>query len=452
MRSADHPTRRGAAELLRALGLLAVMVVLAGLLAGGGYLAFHRSDETFDPDLSQEAEESVRRSTALTASSGDWSQWRGPRRDGVSREPDLLTDWPANGLPELWREPIGAGFSTVAVAGGKLVTMEGTESNETVLCRDAATGKELWRRTYDRPGLSASQYGPGPRSTPTIDGDRVYSVGSTGIFLCLDLATGKELWRHDLIAEYGGRQPAWGVAFSPLVEGNLIFTTPGGADGSSLAAFDKQSGQLVWKSLNDEPGYSSPIAVLHDKHTEIVFLTGEALVGVQPTSGQELWRFPWKTDYNANIATPIAFEDHIFISSGYGHGCALVRILGPDGPRPVYQHRRMKNHFSSSVRVDRFIYGFDEDRLVCLEAATGKERWGARGFKKGSLAAIPGHLIVLGEEGKLALVAADPDRYVEKAAYRQAAQGRCWTVPVVANGRLYLRDESNLICLDLRKK
>jgi outer membrane protein assembly factor BamB len=453
-------TRRGTVDR-RTLALLGVLVGLGLVLVAGGlwwYYVYRAPDSyvTLDPELSREAEALMSRSAAPSApSAGDWPQWRGPLRDGISREPDLLTDWPANGLPELWRQPIGPGFSTVAVARGRLYTMEGTESNETVLCRDAETGREVWRQTYDRPGLSPNNYGPGPRSTPTVDGDRVYTVGSSGIFLCLDAATGRPHWRHDLLAEFNGRQPNWGVAFSPLVEGDLVYTMPGGPDGNALAAFHKVSGQLVWKNLNDRPGYSSPIAVNAAGVRQIVFFTAEALVGVTPGEGRELWRFPWTTSYDANISTPIAFADHLFISSGYGKGCALLRLL-PAGDRlevkPAYQHRRMKNQFSSSVLIDGHLYGFDEGRLLCMVAATGKEKWREDGFLRGSIVAIPGHLIVLGENAKLALVAADPERYVEKALARNAATGRCWTVPVVANGRLYVRDEAHLICFDLRKK
>jgi outer membrane protein assembly factor BamB len=436
-------------------------IVLAGLLTGltvVGKTAFDERHEE-DPRLVQEATQALAEVTpgpAPAARGTDWPQWRGPLRDGISRETDVRTDWPADGLPKLWEAPIGPGYSSVVAADGRAITMTADDRTESVICWDAATGQEKWRHTYDRPGEAGfGGYGPGPRSTPTIDGDRVFSVGGTAILHCLETATGKVVWWKDLVAEFGGRVPNWGVAFSPLVEGELLLTMPGGSNGSSVVALDKRTGGVVWKNLSDAPGYSSPIAATLAGWRQVVCFTGEAVVGVQPGDGRELWRYPWQTNYNCNIATPIVSGDYVYVSSDYGKGCALLKIAADANQlsaRRVYENNKMRNHFGTSVLVDRHLYGFDESGyLVCMEFATGQVAWRERGFNKGSLLAVGGQLVILGENGKLALADATPKAYHERASFR-ASHERCWTMPTLADGRLYVRDETRLVCYDVRKK
>jgi outer membrane protein assembly factor BamB len=399
--------------------------------------------------------------SARTAQPGDWPQWRGPWRDGVSLETNLLTTWPEQGPPQLWEAAAGAGYSSFAVAAGRVFTMVQNGSDEAVLCWDAETGKERWRFSY--PASYRNSMGDGPRATPTVDSDRVYTVGATGQFHCLEAATGKKLWAHDLLSEFHASNLQWGVSFSPLVEGDLVLTNPGGHDGSSIVAFDKHSGTVVWKALDDAAGYSSPIAITAAGQPQVICFTAAALVGLSPNDGTLLWRYPWVTQHGVNAATPIAFTatnskgeklDYVFISSGYGKGCALLKLeadaQGAPQVQRVYESNRMRNHFSSSVRHGDHIYGFDEDRLVCLDVLSGKVRWKQGGFAKGSLTIADGHLFILGENGKLAVAKASPERYQETASFPFSDQ-KCWTVPVVANGRLYVRDERRVVCYDLRK-
>jgi outer membrane protein assembly factor BamB len=326
--------------------------------------------------------------------------------------------------------------------------------HECVVCLDAATGDEVWRFRY--PNQYEERFGSGPRSTPTVDGDFVYAVGPTGIFHCLRADTGQKVWRHDLREEFQARPAQYGVSFSPLVEGDRVYAMPGGSNGNSLAAFDKRTGALAWKALDDEVGYSSPVAVTAAGTRQVLFFTNEALVSVAPETGQVYWRYPWKTEGGFNIATPLAFGDYVLISSAYGKGCALLEVTAEGGAlraERVYEHNRLRNYFASSVRRGNHVYGLDMTDLVCLDARTGREEWrqkGHRSFRKGSLLAAGGQLLVLGEDGTLFLAEATPAGYRQAAAWRVSAN-KCWTVPALAGGRLYVRDESQLVCLDLRE-
>jgi outer membrane protein assembly factor BamB len=454
---------------------LAAVVSALAVLAGGTVL-FSRLDlerHHYDRErLVRLAVASLPSFTPNNAASADWPQWRGPHRDGLSPETELLTDWrstagrgePAGGPPILWKQPVGRGFSSVAVANGRLFTMEqetppddGAENKgptqEAIVCRDAADGHEIWRFRY--PGVFTERFGSGPRSTPAVDGPFVYAVGATGIFHCLRTNTGAMVWRHDLLEEFQGRPMRYGVSFSPLVEGNLVIATPGGPDGNCVVAFDKRSGAVVWKALDDPMGYSSPIAVTAAGVRQLLVFTNTALVSLTPADGKLLWRYPWETDNGFNIATPLAFGNYVFISSAYRKGCALLEVSAEaDGslqPHLVWEHNRMRNYFASSVLWDEHLYGFDEMDLVCLNVRTGEPVWrekGARTFRKGSLLIAAGHLLVLGEGGKLTLAEASPAGYHEKASCR-VSEHKCWTVPALAGRRLYVRDESQLLCLDL---
>src|SRR6185437_1683919 len=293
----------------------------------------------------------------------DWPQWRGPRRDGLSTEAiELRATWSKDGPPVLWRKVIGRGFSSVAVSGGRLVTMAeeaGTPPQESVVCWNAVTGAEIWRFRY--PNHYEERFGSGPRSTPAIAGGFVYAVGPTGIFHCLRADTGEKVWRHDLAEEFHSPASRYGVSFSPLVDGDLVYVMPGGPGGAA-AAFNRRSGALVWKALDDPVGYSSPIIVTMAGVRQVLFFTNTALVSLSPDDGQVYWRYPWPAENGFNIATPLTLGDYVFISSGYGKGCALLEITAKEGTlqaQPVYEHNRMRNHFTSSVRHRDHIYGFD---------------------------------------------------------------------------------------------
>jgi outer membrane protein assembly factor BamB len=430
-----------------------INVVLAvAILAFVGYRFLDRGHFESDPERLAKLRDAPLHPPEDASLPGAWPQWRGPHRDGVSMETGLLTRWPKTGPKVVWKVPCGGGYSSLAVAGGKVYTLFQDGDNETVGCWEAATGKVLWKYPYAC--NYQNDYGSGPRATPTVDGDYVYTVGATGLFHCLKAATGEKVWGHDLLGEFQAENLRWGVSFSPLIDDDRIFTNPGGPNGNSLAGFDKGDGKLIWKALDDPAGYSSPIISTAAGVRQVVFFTGKHLVSVSPADGKRLWSYPWETSYDCNIATPIARGDYVFISSGYDKGCALLEISrsteGSLQAKPVYQHNRMRNHFSSSVLYKDHLFGFDDATLVCMDFRTGKIVWKEKGFHKGSLLVADGRLIILGEKGKLALAEATPDQYREQAAFAVSPR-QCWTVPVLADGKLYVRDEQEIVCLDLKQ-
>jgi outer membrane protein assembly factor BamB len=300
-----------------------------------------------------------------------------------------------------------------------------------------------------------------------VDGDHVYTVGGNGVMHCLKVSSddpkGEAIWSKDLLKEFGAKAPTWGVSFSPLVEGDRVYIIPGGPAGNSLAALDKRTGAILWKQHDDPPSYSSPIAATIHGERQILFLAGNRLISVNPDTGDQRWDYPWPVENECNIATPIVANDYVFISASYGRGCALLKIEKVSNefkPAFVFKNTRMKNHFSTSVRHQNHLFGFDDSTLTCMNFQTGKVAWTergmargyAKGFDKGSVLLVNDHLIVYGASGVLALVEANPEEYVEKARFQFSDDGKsCWSLPVVSNGRLYVRDQKKLVCFDVKK-
>ncbi|MFL6202779.1 MAG: PQQ-binding-like beta-propeller repeat protein [Thermoanaerobaculia bacterium] len=382
---------------------------------------------------------------AGVAVAADWPQFRGPNRDGISPEAAVLKTWPASGPKVLWKVPIGEGYSQVVSARGRLFTFSGQGSDEVAAALDAATGRQIWRVRID--GKYENGQGNGPRSTPTVDGDLVYVLSASGKLAALKTANGQVAWQHDLRAEYGANPPGWGITTSPLVEGKLLIVNVGGSGNKSIVAFDKTTGKPVWTSQNDSAGYSAPIAITVRGVRQVIVFTADGIVSVSPEDGRLFWRTSWKTDYDVNAATPVFFPpDKLFVSSGYGTGAALLQI-NRTNVTEVWRSKGMKNQFSSSVLHDGILYGFDDATFKALDAATGKERWKQRGFGHGSLILAGGNLVVLSDRGKLALVNATPEEYRE-LGNAQVLDGKCWTSPSLADGRLYVRNEAQLIAFD----
>jgi outer membrane protein assembly factor BamB len=383
---------------------------------------------------------------------GDWPNWRGPHHDGISREAGLLKSWPKDGPKVLWTAELTGGYSSVTVADGRLFTQTKDKKEDLVVCFDASTGKRLWEYRYacdyaDYPSLD-KRFLTGPKATPTVDGDHVYAMGNTGLLLCLDARTGKRVWERDLLKLADRQCPEYGYCNSPFIVGNRLFVHPGGLKNNSLAALDKRDGRVLWTSLSERIGWATPIHIAVEGAPQIVYFTGESVVGVTPEDGRLLWRYAWKTAFDINAATPIYADGCLFISSNYGVGGALLRLKPKGDPEVAWKNGSMQNHFSTSVLQDGFLYGFSADRLRCMEFKTGKVQWDQLGLGKGSLLIADGHLIVLGEEGTLALAVATSKEYVEEARC-EPLDGRCWSVPVLANGKLYLRNEKKLVALDL---
>ncbi len=390
----------------------------------------------------------------------DWPQWRGPNRDGLSFEKSIIDHWPEKGPEVLWRVSVGEGYSGVAISNGRLFSMWDEREFQYLVCMDPRNGKEIWRHKI---GSSyKDSWGNGPRSTPVVDDTIVFVTSAHGRLHAVNVSDGKQLWIHDLPAEYGGRIPDHGYSSSPLVEGDKLFVEVGGKKGYSFVAFNKINGEVVWQTQTDEPSYSSPIAVTINKTRQIVFLSAAGLFSLSSEDGSLYWRYDWEarcpaTKFPTNTATPIFIApDKIFISVGYGTitGASVVRLQkqGEEfSVEEIWKSKAMKNVINSSVFYGKHIYGFDNNVLACVDALTGEKKWRIRGFQRGSLIAADGHLIVLGERGKLSLVEASPVKFKEISSV-QILDGICWTNPSLANGKLYLRNQKEIVCLNLSGK
>lgn len=400
-----------------------------------------------------------------------WPGWLGPRRDGSATLAGLQP-WSARGPRRLWRVPGGEGYASFAAAGGSAFTTLGRDEGEVIGCFDLATGQERWSRPHT---LRARAEGyPGPRATPTFDADRLWTMTSDGVVHCLSQSDGGIVWQCDLRETVGAPMPRWGFASSPLLHGGRIHVVAGGR--RCLVALDRDSGAVAWTSASDPAGYSSPVAATIAGVPQIVAFTGRRLIGVAAADGEPLWEFDWPTSFEVNAATPLVIQaktggaaaTYVFVSSGYHQGCALLKIeprgAGRFLARPVYTSNELCCHFATPLRRGDHVYGLDETRdLTCLDLRSGRVAWrfdkpeddeeegGLRrlGFKKGALIRIADRLLVLGEEGKLALVEATPEAYRELAATRPF-RDRCWALPVLIDGRLLLRDRRTVQCFDLR--
>lgn len=375
----------------------------------------------------------------------DWPQFRGPHRDGVAAQGP--TGWTEPGPRQLWRVPLGEGYSAVSVAGDAVYTMFADAENEYLAAFDRATGETRWRVRLAK--RLDSMMGNGPRSTPTVAGDRVYALGGSGDLVAVGATDGKELWRHNLPERFGSRAPQWGFATAPLVDGDLLVIEVGGTDGA-FAGLDRETGALRWQSYERGGGYSSPIVMNIGGVKQYVFVptAADKLVSLLP-DGTVHWTHDW---HAGTIAMPVAVgDDAIFVSASNDIGGMLVRIReGAEGPvvEEVWRNREMKNHFSSSVAREGFLYGFDGGTLKCVDAATGERRWVKRGLGKGSLIAAGDRLVILSDGGKLVLAEATPEEYRELAS-AQVLAGKTWTAPVLAGSQLFLRDQTDMAAYDL---
>jgi outer membrane protein assembly factor BamB len=392
----------------------------------------------------------------------DWPRWRGPRGDGVSRETGLLKEWPAEGPKRLWKAALSGGFSSVAVAGGRVFTQTKEKKQEVVVCFDAASGKELWRHRYDcdyadhptlTGGYPRGKWLSGPRATPAVDGDRVYTIGVTGVLLCLEAKTGKQVWRRDLLALGKRECHPQGYISSPLVAGDRVYVHPGGPNGRSIAALDKKDGSVAWQALDDPQGHGSPIEIRFGGAAQIVYFTGAGAVGVEPKTGKPLWRYLWKTRFDLNIATPLYSDGRVLVSSGYGTGAAVFRLTRKGEPETVWKKKVLENHFATSVLYKGRVYGFSEYRFRCVDFETGRFLWGTPGLGKGSLLIAGGRLILLTDHGKLILARTDADKYTPISRHQVFDKDTLtWTAPVLSGGVLFVRCENALVAIDVRSK
>ncbi|MDQ3622872.1 MAG: PQQ-like beta-propeller repeat protein [Verrucomicrobiota bacterium] len=387
-----------------------------------------------------------------TSGAADWPHYRGPGYDGSVRAKGALIV--PGGAPEvLWKASVGKGTSAVTVSGGRAYTMGNVGGKDSVFCLDANTGRPIWR--HQSPvALDPNMFEGGPRATPTVSGELVFCVSHQGDLSALDAGSGKRLWVRHYQQDFGGRRPQWGYAGSPTVEGNLVLVDAGGA-GASTVALDKNSGRVVWKSGSDEAGYASVVvATLAGRRTAIVLKAG-ALVGLDVKSGNEWWRWPWKTEYDVNAATPVVLGDRILISSGYNAGATLLEVT-PRGVSERWRNKNLRAHINSPVIAQGYVFGIDGNtgggNLVCLDLSNGAKRWQEKTVKGGSLIVVNGKFIVLTEKGELVVADASPAGFYPQLRAR-VLDPRCWVQPSFAAGRLFVKNnEGQIACLDLGAK
>jgi outer membrane protein assembly factor BamB len=398
---------------------------------------------------------------------GTWTQHRGDRRDGCSDETRLLRMWLPSGPRELWRAAGGRGYSEPVIADGRLITLYGRDGAEWVAAFDIADGRRLWETRSDDD--FEHEFGAGPQGSPVIDGVRVYALGAGGMLTCLRAATGEVIWRDHVLRRWGAAGEAalmrYGFSHTPLIEGGLVLVNagvpaaPDSPSGSaSVVAYDKLTGRVVWASGDSPAGYASPIGVTVSGRRVAVFFTAAGLEGFDPADGRRLFLVPYKTNDDCNLSTPIWWPEErlLFVSSAHDKGAMAVRLsAAPDGgvsADTLWRNLEMRNRISTCVRRGRYVYGFDGQSLgvlKCLDLLTGSTVWADRSVGMGSLTYADGCLYVLSDKGRLALVSATPDGYREHCR-RWMISGRCWTPPVITGGRLYLRDEKEIRCLDIR--
>jgi len=388
---------------------------------------------------------------AMAQSVPNWPQWRGPNRDGISKETGLLKQWPQGGPALVWKASgAGGGYSSFSIANGRLYTMGLRGDREFIISFDIGTGKEVWSTPHGT--AFRNDRGDGPRGTPTIDGDRLYALGGSGDLSCLDAKTGKLIWSKNVLTEFGGSNIKWGISESPLVIGDKVIVNPGGPN-ASIVALKKADGVVIWKSQSDEAGYSSAISVQVNGGTQVVVFTGVRAVGLDLNDGHLLWEYAKPANNVANVATPIARANRVFISSDYGTGGGVIEIKADNKAQEIYFTKDMKNHHSSSVLVGDYLYGFSSAILTAMKFDTGEIAWRDRSVGKGSLVYADGHLYCFSENGVVGLVEATPTGYKETGRFRIAQESLpTWTHPVVAGGRLYLRDQDTIYAFDVREK
>ncbi len=400
----------------------------------------------------QGAVQAVAATAGATAANFDWPTFRGAARDDISKETGLLKSWPPTGPKKLWSfDKAGMGYSGFAVAGGQLFTLGARDSQETLICIDAATGQERWATPFGPDNKSQYNvgWGEGPRSSPTVDGDRVYALGATGDLVCLSTRDGKVVWQKSM-RELGGKSFGWGYSESPLIDGPKVVCTPGGPQGA-IAALDKMTGAPVWQTreFTDTAQYSSLVPTTIHGKPQYVQLTMQSVAGIAAADGKLLWRADWP-GRTAVIPTPIVRDNQVFATSGYGVGCKAITIAADGTTNEVFRNTDMENHHGGVVLVGDYLYGHSKAGWTCLDWKTGAVKWQERSkLSKGSIHAAGGMLYLLDEKGgDCVLLEPNPNAWTEKGRFKldpQSSQrnpkGGVWTHPVVANGRLYLRDQ-----------
>ena len=387
----------------------------------------------------------------------DWLQWGGPSRNFNTNSKGLASSWPATGPNRLWSRPLGGGHSAILASGNTLYTMYSQGAQEIVIALAADTGKTIWEYKYDAPPAAGMdyEYGVGPHSTPLLVGDLLYTVGATGKLLALDKKSGKVAWTHDLWTEYAGTKMGRGYSCSPIAYKNTVILTLGGP-GQTLVAFNQKDGTVAWKNQTLDMSPSSPIIVNVDGQEQMIMFLGKVVAGIDPNNGNLLWSHPHVTEWGLNISMPVWGNDNLlFISSAYSGGSRVLRLTQKDGKttaEELWFHRRMRLHHGTAIRIGDYVYGSSGDFgpafLAAVNVKTGEIAYQDRSFPKSNLLLAEGKLIILDEDGNLALATASPTelKVISKVS---VMKNLAWTVPTLVGTKLYLRDRQTIVALDL---
>ena len=404
----------------------------------------------------------------------DWPRFLGPTGDGVSPEKGILTTWPKEGLKVLWEAPMGLGYAPPTVSRGRLFHFDRFRDDNRLTCRNAETGKLLWKFEYPTDYDDLYGYSPGPRACPVVDDDRVYILGPEGMLHCLNVADSKPIWQVNTRKEYHVHQNFFGVGSVPLVEGDLLIVAVGGSpkgprptdlreakgDGSGIVAFDKRTGKEVYRTSDELSSYASPIvATIGDRRLGLYFARG-GLIGFDPKTGKRDFRFPWRARLleSVNASNPVVVGDKVLITECYGPGAALLKLT-PGKAEPIWtdkdkdRDRSLACHWNTPIHVDGFVYGssgrHEDSDLNCVSLTTGEVAWSERGLSRSSLTLIDGHFLCLTERGELILVKVNPKKYGPVAKWVTDLDYPTWASPVVAHGLVYIRGKDRLVCAEL---
>ncbi len=381
---------------------------------------------------------------ATQASSADWPNFRGANHDGVSTETNLKTQWQTS-LTPIWEREVGSAFSSFSVVGDHLFTCGLKDGKHVLYCLDANKGTVAWENAFE--DEYRNEFGDGVRATPTINDGRVYILGANGKLLCADAKTGRDLWTKQFDAK-----PTWAYSGSILIEGDLAIASAGGS-GGSLVAYKKDTGVEVWKTGGDPVGYATPYPFTLDEKRYIVGFLGDAALIVEAKTGREVWRTGWKTDWEVNASSPIFNDGYLFLSSGYRTGAGVMRLT-PSGDKltaePVWSSKVLLNKFQSCILHEGNLYTSDQKSMKCVDFMTGAKRWDVPRIKHGTFVLADKHLYLLTEGGKLQ-IAPISDKGFTPTAKVDILNGKCWSVPVINNGRLYARDLNRIVAFDIHK-
>jgi outer membrane protein assembly factor BamB len=439
-----------------------ILIILGILLLAGGFFAYKIYTFTMGSEELSGKQGEVPPVEAklppLSFGSDDWPHWRGLHGNGMSSATGLKTNW-NEGLKLLWKvdflcqDKSTASWAAPVVQGNRLIVPGRDSKNDLLFCLDAGTGKLLWRGSYE--AEAENSHGPGPRATPYIDNDKVFSFGRSGDLVCWNLLDGTIVWRQNVKAA-GGVEPQWGYSSSPYVYKNMVLVQAGGS--AQVAAYNKLNGELLWKSMDGDAGYSAFTLAVPDKDTFLLAFQAKGLSCLQPADGKMLWTLPWETDYGVNATTPIAEKNHIFITSGYGMGGELIEFT-KQGAKVNWKNQVMASQHSDPVLINGYLFGYSgessgrDGQFKCVEMATGKEMWSTTTMSWGTTVYIDGHLICLDIKGNLYLVKADPTKFTLVSKFEKALESvtnPAWTCPVIANDKLYLRYLQELVCYELK--